>query len=68
MFPLVYVPCTFSVMHHEKAEPLFIGGRMNIKRENQTKPNLDGASCGGLLSIFVYYSCFKYQTLIIRKK
>ncbi len=40
---------------------------VNIKKENQTKTNQDEASCGGLLSIFVHYSCFKYQTLIIRK-
>ena len=73
MFSLVCVPpapCHKCIMR--KAEPLLCWRSYEYQereraRENQTQTNQDEASCGGLLSIFVHYSCFKYQTLIIRK-
>ena len=66
-FSLSVFPAPCHNASSEKQKPLVvIGGRMNIKKENQKKTNQDEASRGGLLSIFVHYSCFKYQTLIIR--
>lgn len=46
MFPLC--PCSLHlvIMHHEKSRTsVNVGGRMNIEKENQTKTNLDEASC-----------------------
>lgn len=70
IFPLVCVPCTFAITHHEKSRTsvTFLEvERISRKKINRMKTNRDETSCGGLLSIFVHYSCFKYQTLIIRK-
>lgn len=58
-----------AIMHHEKSrnlllllEVVWISRKKIRRKQTRMKPHV-----GGLLSIFVHYSCFKYQTLIIRK-
>lgn len=43
-FPLVCVPCTFAITHHEKSRTsvTFFGGRTNIEKEYKSDENEPG--------------------------